>query len=498
MAPSNDLSPRKDLYRVFGSTAISKRQKIRIIGNLDEVYGYDLVLIIYLISETGMSGYLNVVNQKNEISGLVFSSGKIVKIDLPDRETLFGQLLIQEGYVTSEALNKLIQEGSTSLGEQLISKNIITNDQFIELLLKQMRLRLSKYINQVMYRINFVESNEGNPLFSIDQNEFLILAHDWIAGRFEIKWLTMHYIEFLNTQVIIKDKELSSSNIKDLPLVKMINDKKMIISQHTNLEGILNALKATNEADLFLKSVHFLVLTGFIEFIENQQLAEENNKSFIQQLYSNMINKPEAEMLESVANILKINPTDIDAIYNEINHVISQSSENTDEEIKIELSRLSLNILSRKNHFISEYNKVYANNVNQDVETQLIKQAKLDLLNKNYFAAMNKLNKLKKFENQKPKVRLYLIWARVASALFINVYVNKQSIDQEIIQILPEDKNSPEFYFVKSLIAKLNNNKSEFTKNFEMAVKLDPKFADQALTEDTFGQKLKKMFSLKN
>lgn len=496
---SNDFSPRKDLYQVFGSTALSKRQKIRVIGNLDEVYGYDLVSIIYLILETGLSGYLNVVNQNNEISGIVFSNGKIVKIDLPDRDTLFGQLLIQDGYVSLEILNKLIQSGTSSLGEQLISNKIITKEQFIELLLKQMRLRLSKYINQVMFRINFVESEEGNTLFSIDQNQYLSLAHDWIAGRFETKWLNMHYMEFLNAQIIIKENELNASDIKDLPLTKMIHDKKTVLAQSKSLEAVLNALKPTNEADLFLKSIHFLVITGFIQFVENQQQTEEKNKSFIQKIYSNMVKKSEVEMLESVASILKIKPTDIDGIYNEINRAIESSSEHADEEIKIELSRLSLDILSRKKHFINEYNKVHAKNtVSQEVDKQLIEQIKQDLLLKNFYAAMNKLNKLKTLENQTPKIRLYLIWARVASAVYSKVYVDQKAIDRELIQILPEDKNSSDFYYVMALIAKLKNDKNELGKFFNMAVKHDPQFQDHALTEETLGDKFKKMFNRKN
>lgn len=499
VALQDDFSPRKDLYQIFGATSLSKRQKIRTIGNLDEVYGYDLVSIIYLILETGLSGYLNVVNQKNEISGIVFSNGKIVKIDLPDKDTLFGQLLIQEGYVTLEALNKLIQAGSASLGEQLIANKIITKEQFIELLLKQMRLRLSKYINQVMYRINFVESEEGNTLFSIDQNQYLSLAHDWIAGRFEIKWLTMHYMEFLSAQIIIKEGELNASEIKELPLVKMVNDKKLIIAQSKTLEGVLTALKATNESDLFLKSVHFLILAGFIQFIENQQQTEEKNKSYIQKIYSNMIKKSDVEMLESVASILKVKPTDIDGIYNEINRAIERSSEHADEEIKIELSRLSLEILSRKKHFIDEYNRVHAKGIAAlEVDKQLIEQIKLDLLQKNFYAAMNKLNKLKNLENQTPKIRLYLIWARVASAVYNKVYIDQKGIDRELIQILPEDKNSPDFYYVMSLIAKLKNDKIELNKFFNMAVKMDSKFEEYSLAEETLGDKFKKMFTRKN
>ena len=262
----------------------------------------------------------------------------------------------------------------------------------------------------------------------------------------------------------------------------------MVIVESKTLETILSSLKASNEADLFLKSIHFLIIAGYVQFIENQAQAEEKNKSFIQKIYSNMIKKSEVEMLESVASILKIKPTDIDGIYNEINRAIERSSEHADEEVKIELSRLSLDILSRKKHYIDEYNKVHSKNiVNQEVDKQLIDQIKLDLLQKNFYAAMNKLNKLKKLENQTPKIRLYLIWARVASAVYNKVYIDQKSVDRELIQILPEDKNSPDFYYVMSLIAKLKNDKLDVIKFFNMAVKLDSKFGEYVLTEETFG-----------
>lgn len=497
ISQSNEESPRKDLYRIFGATALSKRQKIRILGNLDEVYGYDIVFIIHVILETGLSGYLNIVNQKNEISGIVFSEGKIIKIDLPDKDTLFGQLLIQEGYVTLESLNKLIQANSNSLGEQLITNKIISKEQFIELLLKQMRLRLSKYINQVMYRINFVESEEGSTLFSIDQSQYLSLAHDWIAGRFETKWLGMHYMELISAQLMIKESEIDASPLKNLPLVKFYVDKKKLVESAVSLDSILNHLKGTQESDLFLKSVHFLTLAGYAQFVETKQNVEEKSKSFIQKIYAVLVNKSDAEMLESVSSILKVKPTDIDGIYNEINRAIENSSESADEEIKIELSRLSLDMLTNKKRYVDAYTKVYAKDQVVEIDKALIDQIRMDLLMKNFYASMNKLNKLKSHENTAPKVRLYLIWTRIASAVYSKVYIDQKAIDRELIQIMPEDKNSPDFYYVMSLLSKLRNDMNEVNRYFKLALKSDPNLQNFPVAEETFSDRLKKVFSRK-
>lgn len=494
---NSEESPRKDLYRIFGATALSKRQKIRILSNLDEVYGYDIVFIIHVILGTGLSGYLNIVNQKNEISGIVFSEGKIIKIDLPDKDTLFGQLLIQEGYVTLESLNKLIQANSNSLGEQLITNKIISKEQFIELLLKQMRLRLSKYINQVMYRINFVESEEGSTLFSIDQTQYLTLAHDWIAGRFDIKWLGMHYMELISAQLMIKDSEIETGGIAALPLIKFYIDKKKIVQSSASLENILSQLKGSQESDLFLKSVHFLTLCGYAQFVESKQNVDEKNKSYIQKIYSTLINKSEAEMLESVASILKVKPTDIDGIYNEINRAIENSSESADEEIKIELSRLSLGILTHKKQYMDAYSKVYAKDQVVEIDKALIDQIRMDLLTKNFYASMNKLNKLKSFENTAPKVRLYLIWTRIASAVYSKVYIDQKAIDRELIQIMPEDKNSPDFYYVMSLLSKLRNDSNEVNRYYKLALRSDPNLENFPVAEETFSDRLKKVFSRK-
>ena len=138
-------SARRELYEVYADNSVKPRHKRKLIESLDEIFGYDLAFLVGLIMRSEFSGNLNVISQANDISGISFSKGKITKIDLNDKETFMGELLIKDGFLTREKLLQLLQDQSKPLGELLILNQVATTEQIIGVLVKQMRLRLSKY-----------------------------------------------------------------------------------------------------------------------------------------------------------------------------------------------------------------------------------------------------------------------------------------------------------------------------------------------------------------
>ena len=89
---TQESSPRRDFYLSYSNPNLSNRKKRKLIEALEEIYGYDLVSIISMLLENEIEGYLNIVSEENEISGISFVKGGIGKVDLSDKESLSGNL----------------------------------------------------------------------------------------------------------------------------------------------------------------------------------------------------------------------------------------------------------------------------------------------------------------------------------------------------------------------------------------------------------------------
>jgi hypothetical protein len=124
-------SPKKDIYNLFSKPKVSVREKRKAIEALDEMHGFDLPYLYSLLVETQATGHLNGIGAKGELSGISFSHGKIVGVDIVDQETQIGKLLIQGGFIFPDDLRDALGEtGNKRVGEKLIQKGLLSPHGF--------------------------------------------------------------------------------------------------------------------------------------------------------------------------------------------------------------------------------------------------------------------------------------------------------------------------------------------------------------------------------
>lgn len=470
-------SARRDLYEAYANTSNKTRRSKKLIESLDEVYGYDIAFVIAVIMRAEFSGNLNIISQTNELSGISFSNGRITKIDSNDKETFLGELLIKEGFITRDKLLSILKDQTKPLGDTLISNNIVTKEQIVEILIKQMRLRLSKYISATKYRLNFSESTVEDFGLSISYNEYLGLAHDWIAGRFELDWLTLHYVEVRESYIEILPitSQSATSTISSLPLTRDLNRYLQQKTETMTLSELIEVVKNEKDQAYFYKCIHFGVMAGLIFLRENPN-SNSNNDSILKNIYAVCSKKTGVELVETLANILKFKPTEIDAIFQSINSYVTQYS-GEDQDMKNNMFRIVLEMLSKKQYYEEQMNKKYSQTENLQGQIDYSKkmdEIQKDLLNKNLYIAVDKLKKMSALNIAIPKLKLYLVWAKALMIHKNNIVINFADLDREFLQILPEDKDSAEFYYVKSILQFLKKDTDSADVNYDRAVKLKP------------------------
>lgn len=468
-------SARRELYEVYADTSVKPRHKRRLIESLDEIFGYDLAFLVGLIMRSEFSGNLNVINQSNEISGISFSKGKITKIDLNDKETFMGELLIKDGFLTREKLTQLLQDQSKPLGELLILNKVATTEQIVGVLVKQMRLRLSKYINSNKYRVNFSESEIPDHGLSISYPEYLGLAHDWVAGRFNADWLKLHYMELSEGLVEVPQDIGVYPTVKILPLSTDLANTFKTIAELQIFSKIFASVKNEKDQEYFLKCFHYGIMSGQLTLKHNPD-AEANSDSILKNIYMACSKKTGVELVETLANILKFKPTEIDSIFQAINNYVHTYT-GDDSDMKNNMFRIVLEMLSKKQFYYDAINKKYAAANDPQASADIGKKVAeiyKELLAKNLFVAIDRLKKINEHSSQLPKIKLYMVWAKALMIHQNNIRINMAELDREFLQILPEDKDTADYFYVRSILASLKKDEAGATNNYQQAIRLNP------------------------
>lgn len=231
---------------------------------LETIRGYDLVFILCLIVRNKYSGILNIVSENNELSSIAFIYGDIVKVDYPDPENVMGAIIVESEIISKYEMDEIFKRsGGERLGDYLLNNKHVTEMQLRNILFKQSKHRLTKYINEQNLRISFTFDGQSNESTLISSVNFFEIMHKWIFEVYEMKWLKS-YTEYYSSNVL----QVNLNNdgyviLKEFPELKQFTDslQQTLEKKLTYREAHKNSMM--NE-DTFARTIHYMVLAGFI------------------------------------------------------------------------------------------------------------------------------------------------------------------------------------------------------------------------------------------
>ena len=147
-------------------------------------------------------------------------------------------------------------------------------------------------------------------------------------------------------------------------------------------------------------------------------------------------------------------------------------------------------------HFLSYRKPVVAKGIatNNQISATITDRAMVaiqqDLLTGKYYDAMGKLKKIYAGAEVVPSVKLHLIWAKLSHALTNKVKINLISCETDLIQVLPEDKETAEYFYVRAILEKLKNNQDKSLAHYKVAVKKKAIFAQYPLIKQSLFTKI--------
>lgn len=466
------LTPRQDLYEIFANSEYSLKKKKKIIDALDDIDGFELAFLISFILSIDITGHLNIISKDNEVIGISFSRGFITHIDLPDKQTYFGTLMVEMGYIQVKDLEVALKNTEIHIGQYFLQQKKVTQAQIDLTFRKQMELRLTKLICDNTYNINFADASETPLFIKITRRDYYEMCYSWLESRITKRWLEEHFKLWEKDLVIFLDGHTYIADAFKKPMLLQLPEFSQEIRKGMSLRRLKNLYR--DHEDAFLKSLYFLTVIGVVVFKESPELEKVAK---LQTIFEQLKGKKGNELAKGLAELTKIPVQQSESVYLAFQKLISENADDESQEYQNNLVKIGIDFLSQQSaEPYSETSAAPRSQMEKNIASNSMAAIQKDLLKGKYFEAFSQLKKTFASNDLRPSMKVYLLWAKIGHALNANLKVNLMNFENELADLVHEDKETAEFEYVQSMLAILKKDKEKSKLHFENAVRKKPVF----------------------
>ena len=476
----DENNARKLLYQMFANSAVTSRQKRKVIEQLEEVSGFDLPFIYSLLVETKSSGHLTIYSDDGAVSGVSIANGNIVTVDVEDKNTFLGEMLIQSGYADPQDIQAALRDKKDrKIGNYLIQNNQLSPHAFDLILAEQMNLRLSRTIVDKNIRINFspAEVELSNPY--IDADSLLVFLHDWIASKIQFAWLRSHYMMWQGHLITKTSLFRPDHSALAMKLITSLDGFATELDKRVTINQLLDS-KNYNEGAL-LKAIHFLLTKGLIVFAaKSTSMSDREQLSILKKIWADIKDKNQLQTFEYIHS-MPFN-ADEDPL-TEFRRVIGERP----KDISGEPGQLWLKILDQVEQAltktIDEKTRIEfkANAERGEAEAKLkaaslLEEVKQSLQLNQYPKALATLRQIEDLKIEVQQFHLYNAWTRLSQLDSAKKQVQLKEIEMELMQVPPDERYDALYPFVMGLFYKAKGDYVSARKSLEKSIALDSSF----------------------
>lgn len=472
-----ESSPRKTLYQAFNRGKLSVREKRKMIESLDEIHGYDLPFIYSLLVDSKVSGHLNIAASNGDVSGISFSKGLIVGVDIADHETYLGKLLIESGYILAEDLEQILNvKSGKRIGERLIQGNLLSPHAFNIVLSNQMNIRLSRTIVNLPVKINFGETDIDATSPNIDSEALVRFLHDWIAGKISLAWLKNHYMPWGNCTLQLGPTYTADNPALVMPIVASLSNVISALTTGETLNQIVDSQKFPEEP--LYKAIHFLLTKGLFVLSDTAKVLSSGELAkILKRLSAQMQSKNKLEIFDLMTQMTNMSGTDPEKVFHEFLGLLGHGDSPELKELHAQIEKKAKEAFEFAKS--GDRERLREEMEKADIELKLKAAAQFEegknLLQKaQYSQAYSSLTKALAVDPQLSKSRIFLAWAKLGM-IEIGAAPRAKSKDVEIdlMQVSPEDKFDALYVFVMGMYQRCVGDIGGARKSFEKALAMD-------------------------
>lgn len=466
---------------------VSTAERTSALESCVAIHGFDLPLIYSLIFGSGLTGQLNVASSDGDVSILWFHNGRLTQVQLQDKTSYFGVLLVEMGFTSPEEVEEVLsQTNQYPIGERLVAAHSLSPHAIRVVREEQMLIRLSKTVQDTFVDASFTPSEiEASDVY-LDRDRFTQLSWDWICSKISIDWLKGFYGRWLEHPIVLADRHMIARRLAHLPGVQTECDQLLnILGEGKPLSDSLEA--GPMPEDRMLPLLHLLLLEKLAHFGQRRTSKEDSARRIkrIKRMLSEAMQK-------DFFQILGVSPRagerEITKNYMELakNFHPDRVEPGAPQELRKSTEQLFARITeaydvlkdpAQRANYAREQHEGSAEKVLQN--ESLFEQGQSQLRKGRYQAALDIFARIIEQKHHRADVHIYFAWAKMkvgAPDQKLEKFLN--AISETINKVPPEDRHSAPYFYTKGLFYTQIGDLEKAKTNFKHALVLDPNFVE--------------------
>jgi Tfp pilus assembly protein PilF len=481
-------APKLSLHNLLASPYASNRDRRKALDQVEDMIGFDLPFVFSILMDSESSGYLNIIDNEENIYGVTFSKGALVKVDSEANKQLTKNIIIQQGFVTNLELQEIKDKNikNADLIKSMVEESLIS-PHAAQLVRKEASLLSALVIiNDKHLKINFVPDRQLKAdSDNIDFKTFLPTLHDMVDNVLTFSWLKKFYSVWSGHAIKQGPQFSDFKQINFLPVFQKVPDFISNFKNEITIEEII-AKNSQYSEEAILKALHLMMLRRMLVFESAKRVNNfEEHIGRIKSIYQELKAKNPVEIFLYFG--LGPNPKviEVNRIYKEFAR--SHHPDLLPATVAADIKTLNHELFSlvtaayeimgneeKKAKYFAESKKVESEK--QIKSDELVTAAAKELNRGHYAEALTVLEQAAQlYESERCVVHLWWAQLKIENKL-TDKYV--QEIDEKLRALSAGTKKSALWAYLNGLIKRRRGDSAGAESEFIRTLQMDDKFTD--------------------
>lgn len=178
------------MMRLYSKKVLDDNEILAIIAEETTIHGLHLPVLLKALQKSRLSGDLSLISGVGDMSTVSFYDGRIFAVRTPDKETFFGALAVDFGFVAADDIVDAVRNPSTKrIGQKLIESFSLSPHAINVILEEQLALRLSQCVQNSVVSLQWANRKYEAPESALNITRFEALCDDWLHSKFDLETL---------------------------------------------------------------------------------------------------------------------------------------------------------------------------------------------------------------------------------------------------------------------------------------------------------------------
>lgn len=463
----------------------SFREQLKIIETVNELSGYDMLLVLAVLMASEFTGHLNLVSGAGDIYGVTLSKGQFVKVDGSHSKKIIEQVLISQGMLTEAELADIKSKKiKGDLLAHLVEDNFVSPHFVPEIKAHQIFAELKDIFRLETVNLNLSSDTirEKTPIKDMSQLVNLFVE---VASSINVDYFERFYKACLDLTVRKAPSFSTEHPLFSTPVFKSTSN----LLEKLDVGLFLKDIVLSNEKIKNLRwlQFHLMALFRLVAFddVATAQSVEERIKR-VKKVLEEISGDDPKEIFMYFGASSDVKSTEVTRIFKEFvkaNHPDSVPKEAPPELLKLTTEVFSMVSQAHDKLVDPTKREEYFNSLKQSraaamIQAENLAEEGLNHLRKGRVGLA--LPKLRQAYEMSPTsvILVAKCWGELKAIETGGKAMDLKEITKLVDSVPVEDRRTPHYQLVQGLLRKAEGDSEAAYAYFDKALALDAAFLD--------------------